>query len=230
MTQNYDFELLRSLWSHTLLTGFKAVSHWHWKSVTQYVSIYLIARSMEFDMVMSQYKSASVNLFCHSACRVCKPKCNPVLLRRCDGQSTCPALKVDSDWFSSYLISSSVPLTRSWRCMLLLWNKECCVCLFLYMPKHDLALSSPSSSTSLAIFIANLPLQWCHAANVQSGRVVMCCFWSLPCHCLCCRWVCSHCFLVSFFVVFVFIVVVLLLEWCHTVRVQAGRVGTCCFW
>ena len=146
MTQNYDFEVLRSLWSHTLLTGFKIVSHWHWKSVTQYVSIYLIARSMEFDMVMSQYKSASVDLFCHSVCRdstrVGKPMCNPVLLRWCDGHSTCPAVKVDSDWFSSYLISSSVPLTTSWRFVLLLWNKECCVCLFLYMPilpKHDLS-------------------------------------------------------------------------------------------
>ena len=142
MTQNYDFEFLRSLRSHTLLTGFKVVSHWHWKSVTQCVSIYLIARSVEFDMVVSQYKSASVNLFCHSACRVGKPMCNPVLLRRCDGQSTCPALKVDSDWFSSYLISSSVPLTTSRRFVLLLWNKECCVCLFLYMPilpKHDLS-------------------------------------------------------------------------------------------
>ena len=33
-------------------------------------SIYLIARSVEFDITMSQYKSATVNLFCHSACWV----------------------------------------------------------------------------------------------------------------------------------------------------------------
>ena len=132
-------------------------------------SIYLIAQSVEFVIagdVTIYIKVPSADLFCHSACRLCKRKCNPVLLGRCDGQSTltCPALNVDRDWFSSSLISSSAPLISWWFTFQLY--------LLVFLPLYDLLHYGKVNITFIDIISFNFQL----TARMMSRR--QCASWT----------------------------------------------------